>query len=266
MDDGVRIIAIDSPAATEFGINIKAAMDQEEAERASIRTREALAALKARGVKLGGDHGIGKFAKDGSIAGAKARRANADEFAHSMRFIVDAIQKEGANSAAEIARKLNEQEPPAAVASGALCRSSVSCNVSRKSTPTPHNAPPRARTWRVGRGRRTFLRPFATKDADRPRSYRYLAWYSCAACDRSNRETQGSCIVAKFSPPTNTTPLDARCPSCQAAIGANCYAPDRPLSGWQHARRRQRWLKEMRRLVRDAHKRRWEPLRPSATD
>jgi DNA invertase Pin-like site-specific DNA recombinase len=113
MDDGVRIIAVDSPAATEFGINIKAAMDQEEAERASIRTREALAALKARGVKLGGDHGIGKFAKDGSIAGAKARRANADESAHSMRFIVDAIQKEGANSAAEIARKLNEQEHPA---------------------------------------------------------------------------------------------------------------------------------------------------------
>jgi DNA invertase Pin-like site-specific DNA recombinase len=113
MDDGVRIIAVDSPTATEFGINIKAAMDQEEAERASIRTREALAALKARGVKLGGDHGISKFAKQGSIAGAKARSANADEFAHSMRFIVDAIRKEGVSGAAAIARKLNEQEHPA---------------------------------------------------------------------------------------------------------------------------------------------------------
>jgi hypothetical protein len=60
----------------------------------------------------------------------------------------------------------------------------------------------------------------------------------------------------KLKLPSNTSPLDYPCPSCHAAPGANCYAPDRPLNGWQHARRRQRYIREMRRFVKAATRRR----------
>jgi DNA invertase Pin-like site-specific DNA recombinase len=53
METGVTFIAADSPNDDNFMLHLKASFAEEEARKISERTKAALAALKARGVKLG---------------------------------------------------------------------------------------------------------------------------------------------------------------------------------------------------------------------
>ncbi|WP_229728880.1 recombinase family protein [Hymenobacter glacieicola] len=53
MESHVRFKAVDLPAADEFTLHILAAVAQKEATAISTRTRDALAAKKARGFRLG---------------------------------------------------------------------------------------------------------------------------------------------------------------------------------------------------------------------
>ena len=53
LESGVRFVAVDMPNADRFMLHVYAAVAEEEARRISERTRAALAAAKARGVRLG---------------------------------------------------------------------------------------------------------------------------------------------------------------------------------------------------------------------
>ena len=54
MESGVEFIAADMPTVNRLTVHILAAVAEEEARMISARTKAALAAAKARRVKLGG--------------------------------------------------------------------------------------------------------------------------------------------------------------------------------------------------------------------
>lgn len=94
--------AADIPQATPFMLHIHAAVAEEEGRRISERTRQALAAAKARGTRLGSP-----VPERGSALGAEAAREAADDFAARVEPIIAGIERAGVTSLAGIAQALN---------------------------------------------------------------------------------------------------------------------------------------------------------------
>jgi DNA invertase Pin-like site-specific DNA recombinase len=108
-DAGARFLAVDMPEANELTIHIMAAVAQAERKAISKRTKEALAAAKARGVKLGGARGNQADLRLGPAASSRIRTARSRERAHKVRSQIKCIQKDGATSLREIATALNDR-------------------------------------------------------------------------------------------------------------------------------------------------------------
>jgi DNA invertase Pin-like site-specific DNA recombinase len=92
------------------------AVAEYEASAISARTKAALAAAKARGVRLGGDRGgvIASQATKGNQASVVIRSANAEKRAGDLLPVIAQIRKDGATSLRQIASELNELSIPAA--------------------------------------------------------------------------------------------------------------------------------------------------------
>lgn len=110
-DSGVKFIAADMPEANELTVHILAAVAQAERKAISRRTKEALAAAKARGTKLGNPNGAAALRRfgDASALGTAAVQRKADEHAQRLRPIVDQIRKAGNVSLPTIAAALNAE-------------------------------------------------------------------------------------------------------------------------------------------------------------
>ena len=108
-DAGVRFLACDMPEANDLTVGIMALVAQQEREAISRRTKEALAAARARGVKLGNPNGAAALKRAGRGA-APLREAvarNADRHAEDLREVVQDIRAGGATSLRAIATELN---------------------------------------------------------------------------------------------------------------------------------------------------------------
>lgn len=110
-DSGVRFVAADMPDANDLTVGIMALVAQQEREAISRRTTEALAAARARGVRLGNPNGAAalKRAAKGNSASVASIRAAADIHANNLQPILDALATEGVTSLGAVAVALNER-------------------------------------------------------------------------------------------------------------------------------------------------------------
>lgn len=110
-DSGVKFMAADLPDANDLTVGIMALVAQQEREAISRRTREALAAAKTRGVKLGNPNGAEALrrAGKGNEAGVQAIKTEADQHALNLQPVLQDIQANGVTSLGGIAAALNER-------------------------------------------------------------------------------------------------------------------------------------------------------------
>lgn len=105
---GVQFVAADMPEANEMVVQMMAVVAQAERKMISARTKAALAAAKARGVKLGGDRG-GRAPASARVAGTAALIARAQSRADDLAPIVHEFREAGITSLRGIAKGFAER-------------------------------------------------------------------------------------------------------------------------------------------------------------
>jgi DNA invertase Pin-like site-specific DNA recombinase len=108
MKDGVRFVVAELGHDVDpFMLHIYAAVAEKERKLVGQRTKDALAALKPQGVKLGAHANPDAIAK-----GRETQRRKADKDAATLISTIREIQAAGARTLAEVAATLNERRVP----------------------------------------------------------------------------------------------------------------------------------------------------------
>ncbi|MEI5687755.1 recombinase family protein [Sphingomonas kyungheensis] len=109
-DSGIDFVAADIPDANALTIGVMALVAQQEREAISQRTKDALAAAKARGQRLGNPNGAEALrrANKGTGAAVEAATRKADEHAERLRPVIAELHARGVTSLGGIAAALNE--------------------------------------------------------------------------------------------------------------------------------------------------------------
>jgi DNA invertase Pin-like site-specific DNA recombinase len=116
MESGVEFVAVDFPQANKLTLHILAAVAEHEAEAISARTKAALQAAKARGVKLGGFRDRvpgGEARRAGQERSLVVRRDRAATRGADLRPLVIGLRAEGVTSLRAIAAELGRRGVPA---------------------------------------------------------------------------------------------------------------------------------------------------------
>lgn len=134
VDGGADVAFCDMPqvppgAMGRFLLSQMALVAELEAGLVSERTKAALAAAKARGVKLGGDRGYRPVAppdaRSGGKASAAARGQAADRAAFRIAEVIEEAQQAGAVSLRQLADALTAREIPPPSGKGAWTATAV---------------------------------------------------------------------------------------------------------------------------------------------
>lgn len=107
IESGVEFIAADMPEANKVMIQVFAVMSEWERDQISVRTKAALAAAKARGVRLGAS-GPTNLKRN-----IEERQAAADEFARRLKGVLVGFATRGLSQRAMVS-ELNQLNLPAA--------------------------------------------------------------------------------------------------------------------------------------------------------
>ena len=107
-DSGVDFVAVDNANASRLTITLLVAVAEEERNLISARTKAALQAAKARGVRLGNPNGAQAFGARSRAGAVEALKAKADSFAQSLAGIVRPLLEAGL-SLRKIAERLNAE-------------------------------------------------------------------------------------------------------------------------------------------------------------
>lgn len=108
---GIEFVAADNPHANRLTVGIMALVADEERRAISTRTKAALAAAKARGVKLGGDRGA-TVSPEARAKAAIAVQTRVTSRAADLAPIIAEIRAAGASSLREIAMALDTRGIP----------------------------------------------------------------------------------------------------------------------------------------------------------
>jgi DNA invertase Pin-like site-specific DNA recombinase len=111
-DSGVQFEALDVPGANTLTVGVMALMAQQERELISARTKAALAARRARGLKLGNDRDMRPYAASASLLGQAANRRKAIARAKEIKPLIEDARKAGHVSLRRIAEYLNAAGTP----------------------------------------------------------------------------------------------------------------------------------------------------------
>jgi DNA invertase Pin-like site-specific DNA recombinase len=111
MAQGVPFIVTEHRNADPFMLHIYAAVAEQERTKISERTKAALAAAKARGVKLGNPHGPKPFTAEARQQAAEALRRGANARAQQLNEVLSEFMGQSANATA---KALNDRGLPTA--------------------------------------------------------------------------------------------------------------------------------------------------------
>jgi DNA invertase Pin-like site-specific DNA recombinase len=105
---GVEFLAVDMPNANRLTVGIMALVAEEERHMISARTKAALAAAKARGIKLGG-YRVSTVSDAARTRSAQVRGNAADELGRLVLPVIEEFRTLGIVSLRAIARALNDR-------------------------------------------------------------------------------------------------------------------------------------------------------------
>ena len=128
-DAGIDFVAADMPDANRLTVGIMALVAEQEREAISRRTKDALAAAKARGVQLGAYRDgqfVGRVGTAADTQKASIARAAKYEAAARMKLpLLQRVDPLGSLSLRQIAERLNAMEVPTVSGKGSWSANSV---------------------------------------------------------------------------------------------------------------------------------------------